>query len=338
MGGKGVRRALPDVLGPAAVIQRGQLHKMRTLLALVPQARQGDVRAARRRAYRAASAPAARRQLRARSPGLEANGPVDAAASRREGQEEPLTGLTRGLPPRLRRFFATTTCIENLIGIVRHVTRNATRWRDGTMIPCRYPPSGGLSAFTPSGGASVPIRLASALRAGACGGGAPRRAGAQEGVARRDERVGLRAAGVPGTVGGDDAPARNQPAHRPWRVGPARTLARASGRLWSARARAHSLDGAAGRWSGRRGGEDRQSARLVLGGPDAPRVRYRRASVSPLWRPPPPDRHAARSRGHPEDPRAPRPRPLGAESRPRPHPRPAPPRPDRIGSEARRTP
>src|SRR5882724_1166376 len=37
-----------------------------------------------------------------------------------------------------------------------------------------------------------------------------------------------------------------------------------------------------------------------------------------LWRPPTPDRHAARSRGHPEDPRAPRPRPLGAESRPRP--------------------
>jgi hypothetical protein len=47
-------------------------------------------------------------------------------------------------------------------------------------------------------------------------------------------------------------------------------------------------------------------------------VRHRRARMCPLWRPPTPDRHAARSRGHPEDPRAPRPRPLGAESRPRP--------------------
>jgi hypothetical protein len=47
-------------------------------------------------------------------------------------------------------------------------------------------------------------------------------------------------------------------------------------------------------------------------------VRHRRVGVCPLWRPPTADRHAARSRGHPEDPRAPRPRPLGAESRPRP--------------------
>ena len=33
-----------------------------------------------------------------------------------------------------RRSFATTNCIENLIGTVRHVTRNSKRWRDGTMI------------------------------------------------------------------------------------------------------------------------------------------------------------------------------------------------------------
>ena len=42
--------------------------------------------------------------------------------------------LTLGLPPRLRRFFATTNGIENVIGLVRHATRNVTRWRDGTMI------------------------------------------------------------------------------------------------------------------------------------------------------------------------------------------------------------
>jgi hypothetical protein len=31
-------------------------------------------------------------------------------------------------------LFATTNCIENLIGLVRHVTRKVTRWRDGAMI------------------------------------------------------------------------------------------------------------------------------------------------------------------------------------------------------------
>jgi hypothetical protein len=79
----------------------------------------------------------------------------------------------------------------------------------------------------------------------------------------------------------------------PWRVDPARTLANPSSRLWTARAQAHGLDGAAGRRSGRHGGEDRQSARLELGGPDAPGVRHRRVGVCPLWRPPPADRHAA---------------------------------------------
>ena len=33
------------------------------------------------------------------------------------------------LPPTLPRFFATTNCIENLIGTVRHITRNIKRWR-----------------------------------------------------------------------------------------------------------------------------------------------------------------------------------------------------------------
>jgi len=110
-GGKGLRKALGDVLGDAALVQRCQLHKGRNLDALVPRARQAYVRAMLRRAYRASSA----------------------AASVREGLEETLTVLKLGLPPALRRFFATTNCIENLIGTLRHVTRNIKRWRDGDM-------------------------------------------------------------------------------------------------------------------------------------------------------------------------------------------------------------
>ena len=116
-GGKGVRKALGDVFGDAAVIQRCQLHKGRNLEALVPKARQVYVRAALRRAYRAASTAAARRQLTALVTWLAANGQAAAAASLREGLEETLTVLKLGLPPTLRRFFATTNCIENLIGI-----------------------------------------------------------------------------------------------------------------------------------------------------------------------------------------------------------------------------
>ena len=133
-GGKGLRKAVQDVLGTAAVIQRCQLHKARNLQALLPKPRQAHVRATLQRAYRAASADAARRQLKALGSWLESNGHVDAAASLREGLDETLTVLTLGLPPRLQRFFATTNCIENLIGTVRHVTRNVKRWRDGAMI------------------------------------------------------------------------------------------------------------------------------------------------------------------------------------------------------------
>src|SRR5436309_114427 len=134
-GGKGLRKALGDVLGDAALIQRCQLHKGRNLDALVPKTRHAYVRASLRRAYRAASAPAARRQLTALATWLETNGHADAAASVREGLEETLTVLKLGLPPALRRFFATTNCIENLIGTLRHVTRNIKRWRGGDMRP-----------------------------------------------------------------------------------------------------------------------------------------------------------------------------------------------------------
>jgi transposase-like protein len=132
-GGKGLRKALGDVLGDAAIVQRCQLHKGRNLDALVPKARQAYVRAMLRRAYRASSAAAARRQLTALATWLARNGQADAAASLREGLEETLTVLKLGLPPGLRRFFATTNCIENLIGTLRHVTRNIKRWRDGDM-------------------------------------------------------------------------------------------------------------------------------------------------------------------------------------------------------------
>ena len=133
-GGKGLRKALEDVLGTRAVIQRCQLHKQRNLLALVPPRRQPFVRAALRRAYRTASAAAARRQLQALASWLESNGHPDAGASLREGLEETLTVLKLELPAPLRRFFATTNCIENLIETLRHVTRNVKRWRAGDMI------------------------------------------------------------------------------------------------------------------------------------------------------------------------------------------------------------
>lgn len=133
-GGKGIRKALLDVFGDQALIQRCQLHKRRNIAGHLPKNRQRHVDAMMREAYRAENTDTARKQLRALLSWLERNGHDEAAASLREGMEETLTVLKLGLPPTLRRSLATTNGIENLMGSIRRVTRNVKRWRGPDMI------------------------------------------------------------------------------------------------------------------------------------------------------------------------------------------------------------
>jgi len=133
-GGKGIRKALGDVLGDRAVIQRCQVHKQRNLREHLPEERHAYVLSTMREAYRAATADTARKKLRALVSWLESNGHEDAAASLREGLEETLTVVKLDLPLMLRRSLATTNSIENLVSSIRRVTRNVKRWRGGDMI------------------------------------------------------------------------------------------------------------------------------------------------------------------------------------------------------------
>ena len=87
-----------------------------------------------REAYRASTADLARKRLRALAAWLERNECPQAATSLREGLEETLTVLKLGLSGALRRTFATTNAIENLLGGVRRVTRNVKHWRGGQMV------------------------------------------------------------------------------------------------------------------------------------------------------------------------------------------------------------
>jgi transposase-like protein len=133
-GGRGLRKALADVLGDIAMVQRCTLHKRRNLLAHLPQSRHAHVARALSEAWASDSAELARRRLKTLIQWLERNGEDSAAASLREGLEEPLTVLKFDLPASLRGFLLTTNAVENLIGSVRRVTRNVTRWRSGDMI------------------------------------------------------------------------------------------------------------------------------------------------------------------------------------------------------------
>ena len=133
-GGKGIRKALVDVLGDLAVIQRCQIHKLRNLRSYLPKSRHAYVLQTMKEAYKCKSADKARKRLQALVSWLERNGYDEAAGSLREGMEETLTVVKLAPPALLRQSLATTNAIENLNGTIRRVSRNVKRWKSPSMV------------------------------------------------------------------------------------------------------------------------------------------------------------------------------------------------------------
>jgi putative transposase len=133
-GGKGLRKALRDVFGDRAVVQRCQVHKARNVREHLPEAKRNYVVRQMRSAYTMGNPKTARRQLIQLVDWLESNGEHSAAESLREGLDETLTVLRLGLPKTLGRTFATTNAIENMNGTLRRIHRNVKRWRGEGMI------------------------------------------------------------------------------------------------------------------------------------------------------------------------------------------------------------
>jgi putative transposase len=132
-GGRGLRTGIRNVAGESAVVQRCQQHKRRNVVGHLPQSRQKTVDRMLVDAYKSESLKTARKRLAQIISWLDRNGEEDAAKSLREGMEETLTVWKLELPEPLRRFFATTNAIENVLGVVRRVSRNVKNWRDGAM-------------------------------------------------------------------------------------------------------------------------------------------------------------------------------------------------------------
>ena len=132
-GGKAIRKAVRDVFGDLAIVQRCQIHKRRNVRDHLPKHRQKGVDRQLREAYGSATVALARKRLKQLISWLERNGEDSAAESVREGMEETLTVLKLDLPPVLRAFFATTNAIENLMGGIRKLSRNVKRWRSPRM-------------------------------------------------------------------------------------------------------------------------------------------------------------------------------------------------------------
>lgn len=132
-GAKALRKAVRDVFGERAVVQRCQIHKMRNVSEHLPDSKRKRVEAAMKQAYRTGDVAKAKKQLENLARVLESEHP-SAAASLREGLDETLTILRFKLPPALVRTLSTTNPIENIQGGIRRVCKRVTTWRGGSMV------------------------------------------------------------------------------------------------------------------------------------------------------------------------------------------------------------
>lgn len=132
-GGKALRRAIKELFGEHALIQRCQEHKRRNVLDHLPEAMHASVNGALRKAWDCTDAALAKKQLLRLISALKREHP-GAAASLSEGVEETLTAQEMGLRGALYKTLRTTNPIENLNGMVAQYTRNVKRWKNGEML------------------------------------------------------------------------------------------------------------------------------------------------------------------------------------------------------------
>src|SRR5271157_3492723 len=143
-GAKALHRAVVEVFGRRALIQRCREHKKRNVTDALPERLRAGVRSAMNQAYATRDAGRAQRLLGNLARRLEHQHP-GAAASLREGLEETLTVMRLGLPTNLERVLSSTNLIENLFGRVREIGRRVKRWQNGTTV-LRWTAAGVLEA------------------------------------------------------------------------------------------------------------------------------------------------------------------------------------------------
>ena len=165
-GAKALHKAVVEMFGASALIQRCREHKKRNVTDALPERMRASVRSAMSQAYATRDAKRARRLLDNLARRLEHQHP-GAAASLREGLDETLTVMRLGLPENLERVLSSTNLIENLFSRVREIGRRVKRWQSGTMV-LRWTAAGVLEAergFRKVAGYRAIPTLIAALRA-----------------------------------------------------------------------------------------------------------------------------------------------------------------------------
>lgn len=126
-GGKGLRAAVRQAFGAAALVQRCQWHKRENVVRHLPKGEQAHWRTRLQRAYRQLTYEQARMALVRLQRDLEARN-QSAARSLAEGLEETLTLHRLGVFPLLGESFKTTNCLESINAAVEARCIKVDHW------------------------------------------------------------------------------------------------------------------------------------------------------------------------------------------------------------------
>lgn len=128
-GGKGIYKAVKEVFGPKALIQRCQWHKRENVVSYLKEEDQQKYRRDLNKAYREENHKEAKEKLLLiRDELKEIN--LSAARSLEEGLEETLTIHKLGMVEQFGRTFSTTNSIENLNSQLGKYMGKVKRWMD----------------------------------------------------------------------------------------------------------------------------------------------------------------------------------------------------------------
>ncbi len=126
-GSKGLRKAIDEVFGDRAEVQRCQWHKRKNVVSYLPEDDQKPWRSRLQRAYEEPGYEAAKERLTDLHAELQQIN-RQAARSLQEGLEETLTLHRLGLFDELGKSLKTTNCIESLMGDIEGYIGDVKRW------------------------------------------------------------------------------------------------------------------------------------------------------------------------------------------------------------------
>lgn len=132
-GAKALHKAVKEVFGERALIQRCRVHKLRNVLEHLPKEKQQQAAWRLRGAWAKGTPQEALKELRAVVKWLDAISP-SAARSLEEGLEETLTLHQLGINELLRQSLSSTNLIESCFSRTQDWTRRVKRWRNGKMV------------------------------------------------------------------------------------------------------------------------------------------------------------------------------------------------------------